>query len=72
MTNKQGKGMPRDVVPVVSKCPSCSNIDRFEVPASGLRARRKGVLLKDAFPDLPESRLEQLANHTCPKCQGKG
>jgi len=62
--------MPKDVVKVVSKCQKCGKVDEFLVPASGIRLRSKGVLIKDAFPDLPAHRLVQLAEHVCPTCQG--
>ena len=58
------------MVRVISKCQRCGKRDEFQVPEAGLQARAKGVHLREAFPDLPEERIQQLAKHVCPKCQG--
>ena len=63
--------MDKKTVQVVSKCPTCRVVDKFEVPEAGLVARRRGVKLVDAFPTLSRERLVQLAEHTCPACQDK-
>ena len=59
------------MVPVKAKCPKCGRIDEFEISAAGLEKRSKGAKLAEAFPDLPEERLQQLAFHVCPECQMK-
>lgn len=60
---------PPKVVKVCCKCRRCGKIDNFEVPAEGLKKRRKGVLLVDAFPGLDPVRIRQLAEQVCPACQ---
>ncbi len=54
---------------VVSKCAKCGEMDEFFVPRSGLDKLSKGIKLRDAFPSLDESRIQQLATHFCPGCQ---
>lgn len=56
---------------VVSKCKTCGVVDRFEVPRAGLKARRKGTTLVDAFPGMDPRRIRQLSDHVCPGCQDK-
>jgi hypothetical protein len=62
---------PKGFVRVNSKCKNCKQIDHFDVPEEGLKARRKGVPLSKAFPNLPVERLVQLSRHICPPCQAK-
>jgi hypothetical protein len=71
---RQNRAMPKDrsQVKVVSKCSCCGVVDVFRVAATGLKARRKGKTLAEAFPELPEARRKQLAEHVCPTCQEKG
>jgi hypothetical protein len=58
-------------VPTKIKCPSCGNIDKFEVLRSSLFQRSRGALLKDAHKDLPEHRQLQLVDHKCLACRKK-
>ena len=58
-------------VRVVSKCAVCKNVEEFQIPKTGLKARRKGILIADAFPTLSLERQRQLSDHVCPKCQGQ-
>jgi phage FluMu protein Com len=51
------------------KCRKCGDIDEFEVPASGLEARSKGVPHSAAFPTLTGTRIKHLVEQVCPKCQ---
>lgn len=57
------------MVKVVSKCRKCKKIDTFEVPASGLKARSKGMKVDQAFPILSQERRSQLTTQVCPNCQ---
>lgn len=58
-------------VKVVSRCPKCGTVEEFQIPHAGLEARAKGTNLREAFPELPEHRIQQLATNLCEKCQGK-
>jgi hypothetical protein len=66
-----GADRPPKQVKVSCKCQRCGKIDNFEVPAEGLKKRRKGVLLVDSFPELDPARIKQLAEQVCPVCQAK-
>ena len=68
---KKMEKAPKGFVRVNSKCKNCKQIDHFDVPEEGLKARRKGVPLSKAFPSLPVERLVQLSRHICPPCQAK-
>jgi hypothetical protein len=62
---------PPKQVKVVSKCRVCKKLDEFELPAEGLKRRRKGVPLAEAFPSLAAERIQQLVTMVCPGCQEK-
>ena len=59
------------MIKVRSKCPGCRKIDEWELPKEQLdRHLGGGLKLREAFPDLPEHRIQQLATHYCQVCQG--
>lgn len=59
------------MIKVVSKCASCKNIDRFEIPRLVMEKRRQGVRLDDSSLGLDPHRVVQLARHICRDCQEK-
>lgn len=56
-------------VPIVSKCPRCKKVDRFEIPADMMERRKAGAFVHEAFDGLPQERILQMVTHVCPACQ---
>ena len=49
-------------------CFMCNKEGFVEVSSEGYMARKKGLLIQDAFPDLDKSLREQIVSGTHPKC----
>lgn len=49
-------------------CFVCGYRGRLEVLSSGVRARRDGALIQEAFPDLDKTLREQIISGTHPEC----
>ena len=49
-------------------CFVCGYGGRLEVLSSGVRARREGALIQEAFPDLDKTLREQIISGTHPEC----
>lgn len=50
-------------------CKHCKKTERSTLSYSGIQARRKGVTVEKAFPDLSKEQHIQLMHNVCPDCQ---
>lgn len=59
------------IVPVIVTCSECGTTETYMLPLRNTIAWRSGMLIQDAFPDMPAEDREFLISGLCPKCWNK-
>lgn len=56
------------IVPAIVTCCKCGTTKTYMLPLHNTIAWRSGMLIQDAFPDLPAEDREFLISGLCPEC----
>lgn len=59
------------IVPAIVTCQNCGTTKTYKLPLHNTIAWRGGMLIQDAFPDLPAEDREFLISGLCPECWNK-
>lgn len=58
-------------VPAIATCCNCGTTKVYMLPLRNTIAWRGGMLIQEAFPDLPAEDREFLISGLCPECWNK-